>query len=276
MRIVTTNTYNVASGSKIFGSLSTSTDSLGKVTRYFYDSTKGLLLSIINPDGNGTVYSYDDAGRVTSVLPAKYVSSTYSTVSGSANVAYTYDTTDRLSKIQTASTTYNLTYDVFGNTDTIKVGSTQIVDYTYNNYNGKLDTITYGNGFTESYEYDALDRISEIWYNGVKRYEYSYDVNGNLYKIVDIPEDTVTIYRYDDKNRVTRAIEFDASSFDVNSEIWQTYDDQSRLSLVIYTLPYTVSSSESELTYSYFFSYNGNGTLNKLSLSTWLSNVNGN
>ena len=145
-----------------------------------------------------------------------------------------------------------------------------------NNYNSKLDKITYGNGFTESYEYDALDRISEIWYNGVKRYEYSYDVNGNLYKIVDIPEDTITIYRYDDKNRVTRAIEFDASSFDTNSEIWQTYDDQSRLSLVIYTLPYTVSSSDSELTYSYSFDYNGNGTLNKLSLSTWLSNVNGN
>ena len=96
------------------------------------------------------------------------------------------------------STTYILTYDNFGNTDKIKVGSTQIVDYTYNNYNGKLNTITYGNGLTESYEYDALDRISEIWYNGVKRYEYSYDVNGNLYKIVDIPEDTITIYRLDE------------------------------------------------------------------------------
>ena len=142
------------------------------------------------------------------------------------------------------STTYILTYDNFGNTDKIKVGNTQIVDYTYNNYNGKLNTITYGNGFTESYVYDKLDRISEICYNGVTKYKYSYDTNGNLYKIVDIPSNTVTIYKYDTRNRVVSAIKYDFTKYEAKFEMHQGYDDQSRLDYVIYTLDYGVSSSK--------------------------------
>ena len=120
---------------------------------------------------------------------------------------------------------YNIYYDVFGNTDNISVGTTTIVDYTYNSNNGKLNTITYGNGFTERYVYDALDRITEIWYNNVKRYEYSYDVNGNLYKVYDIPNDSIIIYSYDSQNRVTKMIEYDATSLDLTSSIWQFYEE---------------------------------------------------
>ena len=104
-----------------------------------------------------------------------------------------------------------------------------------NNYNGKLNTITYGNGFTESYVYDKLDRISEICYNGVTKYKYSYDTNGNLYKIVDIPNDTVTIYKYDTRNRVVSAIEYDAIEYEANFEMRQGYDDQSGLDFFEYT-----------------------------------------
>ena len=87
---------------------------------------------------------------------------------------YDYDSTNGLSTITTDSTTYSFTYDVFGNTDTISAGYNELVDYTYNSYNGKISNIEYGNGFKVKYVYDKLDRVSEIWYtnsagNYVKR-----------------------------------------------------------------------------------------------------------
>ena len=49
----------------------------------------------------------------------------------------------------------------FGNN--IKENNT-LVSYTYNNYNGKLATMTYGNGTKVEYVYDELDRVAEVWY----------------------------------------------------------------------------------------------------------------
>ena len=44
-------------------------------------------------------------------------------------------------------------------------GASTLASYTYLANNGKLDTLTYGNGLQEKYYYDNLDRVSEIWYN---------------------------------------------------------------------------------------------------------------
>ena len=140
------------------------------------------------------------------------------------------------------------------------------------NYNGKLNTITYGNGFTESYVYDKLDRISEICYNGVTKYKYSYDTNGNLYKIVDIPSNIVTIYKYDTRNRVVSAIEYDATEYEANFEMRQGYDDQSRLEFVNYTLDYGISGSKVKHSYEYKFTDDSASNLSSLSIR-WLTNV---
>ena len=58
-----------------------------------------------------------------------------------------------------ATTNYTFTYDNFGNTTESKAGDYTLATYTYNSYNGKLSSMTYGNGTTVSYIYDALDRI---------------------------------------------------------------------------------------------------------------------
>ena len=59
---------------------------------------------------------------------------------------------------------YTFIYDGYGNTDTIDVGGSQIVDYEYYPNNGKLKKIIYANGFSEEYVYDSLDRLSEFRY----------------------------------------------------------------------------------------------------------------
>ncbi|MBQ9797120.1 MAG: hypothetical protein IJW50_05295 [Clostridia bacterium] len=57
-------------------------------------------------------------------------------------------------------------------------GASTLASYTYLANNGKLDTLTYGNGLQEKYYYDNLDRVSEIWYNtgegGAMELRYSY------------------------------------------------------------------------------------------------------
>ena len=61
-------------------------------------------------------------------------------------------------------------------------GASTLASYTYLVNNGKLDTLTYGNGLQEKYYYDSLDRVSEIWYNtgegGAMELRYSYGIGG--------------------------------------------------------------------------------------------------
>ena len=72
---------------------------------------------------------------------------------------------DMLSRINTDTTEYRLEYDCYGNIERIKAGDKILATYDYKNCNGKLQSVTYGNGYTESYEYDALDRLVEVKYN---------------------------------------------------------------------------------------------------------------
>ncbi len=115
-------------------------------------------------------------------------------------LSYGYNsTTKRLETITTkssssASTTYTFAYDGFGNTTNISVGGRSLAGYSYNSNNGKLNTLTYGNGHKVKYIYDVLDRISKIQYNigtvgstttyGSTSYRYYYDdLTGSVNKL---------------------------------------------------------------------------------------------
>ena len=164
------NNYEVSAGSKIFGALLQETDSLGRVTRYYYNSDNGRLLASVNVnEGNGTCYSYDAIGNLVSVMPAQYVSdSDYTAVSGAEQVTYDYNERNMLESISTEGATYHFAYDAFGNTDSVAVGSRELASYEYNSRNGKLNTIHYGNGFSVRYVYDKLDNVSEVWYHDIE------------------------------------------------------------------------------------------------------------
>ena len=227
------NTYNTSSGSKIFGSLATEIDSLGKTTRYFYDSKYGRLAAVIYPDNTGICYTYDAIGRLTLVQPATY-STTWSAVTNSAKVSYTYNSLNQLSTIQTNGTTYTFTYDDFGNTSTIKIGSTTISNVTRNANNGKVNKVTYGNGITASYTYDELDRVAGIVYNNGRtkqaEYKYEYNANGYLSKFTDTVNNRETTYMYGKDGRLTGSIESSTSdSNSIISSVWYRYDTHSRL-----------------------------------------------
>ena len=66
------------------------------------------------------------------------------------------------------TTAYTFSYDIFGKSTGISAGDNTLVTYTYNEYNGKLEKIAYGNGDYEEYKYNALEMLESIWYNGTE------------------------------------------------------------------------------------------------------------
>ena len=278
--------YNNTSGSHIFGTVSMEEDSIGNVTRYFYDTNNGRLLATIYPNGDGVSYVYDAVGNLKDVLPAVISSGSpgYAKNENSAKVNYTYDVAMRLSTITTnptssTSTTYTFKYDVFGNTQSIGIkisddDTRYLASYTYNQNNGKLSVLTYGNGHQVKYLYDALDRVSKIQYNTGSGnafetvYEYTYDAAGNLFSITDHISDEVTMYKYDATGKLMDSYVYDLATYNNLYGTTVYYDDQSRVSVIFHGFDYKYNSgTSSDLTY-YSYAYNANnGNLSNMAVS---------
>lgn len=260
--MITSSGYIVTAGSHIFGVRTSETDAVGKTTYYFYDSNKGQLLAVIYPDNKGVTYSYDDLGRMLTALPATGTSSSYTEESNTESIEYKY-TAGLLTSVVTDSTTYNFSYDVFGNSSAISVGSQSLASYTYYPNNGKLETLTYGNGTILTYKYDKLDRVTEIWYNGNEKatYEYKYDSNGNLYQMHDNVSNQVTTYRYDVNGLLVEYFVNDADNQLNQSAITNEYDSDGRLIYQDYYRDYKYSGGTLTLGAQSWFYY---GTDNRL------------
>ncbi len=259
--LITSQTeYNVSAGSKIFGSISRTMDSLGKVTKYFHDETNGRLLATIQPDGTGTCYSYDVIGNLISVQPAKTSSTSWAATTGSANVEYNYNSLNQLESLSTNGTEYQFTYNAFGAKTSVAIGDNTIVSQTYNSNNGKVKSVTYANGTTATYTYDHLDRISKLVYNNngtLATYEYEYDSNGNLSRFVDQRLRRATLYRYDNNGRMMYFLEYDIDTLENLSSADYSYNDKSLLSFAYYSQDYIYNSSSYEnLSYVLDYTYN--------------------
>ncbi len=241
--LTTSNEYYVtpATDSRIFGALKRTTNNLGQTTNYYYDSDFGYLLAVIGADGNGTTYTYDALGRMDMVLPANTDTTPYEAVTSSASVDYSYDAFSRLNRIVTETMTYNLTYDVFGNTSSVSAGSLTLASYTYHANNGKLKALTYGNGHSVRYVYDELDRIKEVWYNTSSSsaetlaYTYAYDADGNIHKFTDYVGSQITWYKYDHNGRLREYYVTALTDSDRQYSEYYEYDAEGRITGGEYT-----------------------------------------
>ena len=264
-------TYETGLGSKIFGALLTETDSLGYVTKYFYDTTNGELIAQIDVEsGTGYFYDYSDWGALEGVLPATGTAENYSEVTNAEKVDYTYDPdTHRLSKITTASTEYTFSYDSFGNSTGVATGNNTLATYEYYQNNGKIKKINYGNGFSEEYVYDSLEMLAEIWYtydDGTKilAYSYTYNSDGTLDVFTNHLDETSIKYTYDVHGRFISSCETDSSDANyTNNYVIDTYDEDGRVRRATTTINYLSTSgwNSKDITEHYF--YNKNGTLDE-------------
>ena len=199
-----------------------------------YDSTGNRLVSQIDARGKTTTYSYDtniskQTGQPTAVTDANNVTvnSIYNPSNGRAiavgtlndvYLSYTY-TDGRLSALQRSGyipgssteqrQTYNITYNGFGSMTGVSVGTRNLAAYTYGSANGLLQEMSYGNGASVSYDYDKLERISNVYYNNSASpaASYIYSGNGRLGRVTDNAAGKVTDYSYDGLNRLTSMTE---------------------------------------------------------------------
>ncbi|MBQ3482990.1 MAG: hypothetical protein IJA78_02320, partial [Clostridia bacterium] len=246
----TETVYEITPGSHIFGVVTHTQDHASSTSAdYFYDSSNGRLLAAFRSDANGESYVYDAIGNLTNVYPAWLTTGLVYTSSQDDAVSYTYDATNRLSTITTDSTVYTLTYDVFGNQAAVSAGTHTLASYTYNANNGKLATLTYGNGLQVRYVYDALDRVSQIQYNIGEEgafetvYSYTYDAGGRLHSVTDHEADKVTVYGYGGVGRMDHSHTYSLTGYNTLYANYVIYDDLARVSKVTESLEYFNSSS---------------------------------
>ena len=237
--------YDMDPTSRTFGALLHETDNKGIRTFHFYDPDNGRLLASVNADaGTGNCYTYDSAGRTTSVRPATFSwdDLDYDPVTNSAQVSYSYNSQNLLAKITTPTSEYTFYYDGFGNTDSVEVGGNEIISYDYNDYNGKLKTVTYASGFVVKYTYDNLENLSEVWYNDggddYLAYKYLYNAYGQIYCFENHLSGTNIIYDYDASNRLIGYTEYGAEDMVNHLAVTYSYDDYSRVQFIRYSFDY--------------------------------------
>ena len=167
-----------------------SEDANGVTTQYGYDAGTAHLLSTTAANGTRQDYRYCTGSDRTAL--------TY--INGVASIRYTYDRaqlSDLIRKGYLGSTGfwqhYLLNYDAFGNMTRVQVCASSaeregyttpitLASYTYegNVNNGRLTTMTYGNGDSVSYTYDAFDRQRTAAYNDGTTYHYDYSSDNAL------------------------------------------------------------------------------------------------
>ena len=190
-----------------------------------------MLNYVKDANQNQTQYKNNIFKAVTDVFADANKNGSYDS-SDDVKVSYVYDTYRNLTQIVTETTTYNLTYDSFGNVSSITVGSssTPLVSYTYANNNGKLTRTDYANGTYVQNVYDDLDRTKEIKYNGTVRYSVTYDKSGSVSSIYDHENEIEYLYEYDRLGRLIRY--YEAEDGIIRTVSAEQYDDKGRTSKV--------------------------------------------
>jgi len=223
--------------------LSSLTDTLGNTISYLYDELKDELKSQTDAMGNRTVYENTYGESNVSLV---YADADKDGVQDEAENYVRYTTQNALlQSIVTNNNQYTFVYDAFGNRVQNSVGGCILSEYTYQENNGKLTKTTYGNGHEVRYEYDHLNRVSEVWKEspGFEQvFTYRYDKDGNVRSLYEGTTDITTTYTYDSIGRLVLATSTNGFSKYLN------YDAFNRVNKVTY--------GKGNATHTYQYIYN--------------------
>jgi len=193
------------------GNLTEQVDALNRTNFFEYDdlgrrvkqTTPGSRTSLLGYDAVGNVIretnfnnvvitnQYDALNRLTNKASAGgyRVALAYSPTSQRTNMvdasgtnSYTYDNRDRLMTKITPEGTLNYTYDGFGNVQTVQSSTSGGTSLTYN--------------------YDVLNRLTNVVDRFTNSTTYDFDAVGNL-RTVALPNKITNVYSFDALNRLT-------------------------------------------------------------------------
>lgn len=160
------------------------TDAGENTVHYTWDMTRNLMTAFQDAKGNKISYTYDDMEHLLSVAQTVTVNGNRETVRNN----YSY-TDDNLTGIVHNGFAYAFNYDAFGNVSDVSVAGKQAVRYEYEDGNGNLLKVCYGNGAYIRYEYDKQNRIHMVYFKDAADskeqdlYRYAYDKQGNIYAV---------------------------------------------------------------------------------------------
>lgn len=218
------------------GNVISITDPLGRTTTYTYDGNNNKT-SETKPDGTTFSYTYDNNGNILTATDSngRSISCSYNTsgalltmsamgteeltmaydsygnlisaTDSSGNTqSYGYDNTGNLTSVtDSLGTLMSMSYDSNGNITSITNAEGQVTNFSYDS-EGRLvsRTITYqGVTLTDTYTYDAANRVTGITYSNGNTVSYTYNQAGDITSSTDSQGRTVT-YTYDLYGNLTR------------------------------------------------------------------------
>ena len=191
------------------------TDAGENTVHYTWDMTRDLMTAFQDAKGNKISYTYDDMERLLSATQIVTVNGNRETVRNN----YSY-TDDNLTGIVHNGFAYDFNYNAFGNVSDVSVAGKQAVRYEYEDGNGNLLKVCYGNGAYIRYEYDKQNRIHMVYFKDAadskeqNLYRYAYDKQGNIYAVKSYEAEKTYYLFYDFLDRLVR----------VRDELGSTYE----------------------------------------------------
>jgi len=180
--------------------LSSVTDDNGSTQKYSYGFPINKPTAITDANGNKTSYTYNALWELASaqmdVSGLKTLAEDLSLMDDGTTIGveYTYEK-GRLTEIKYGDCIYLFTYDKWGNLLTVSMDGRLLVTYSYGekSYKGLVHSITYGNGESVYYTYNAREQVVGIGYTeNAPCFKYSYGVDGKLESIWDVAFQRVT------------------------------------------------------------------------------------
>ena len=218
-----------------------SEDANGVTTEYGYEPSTAQLFSTTAANGTQQGYRYYAGSDRTA----------FTYIDGKASIEYVYtqgQISDLIRKAYLGTTGfwqhYLLGYDAFGNMTRVQVCASSaeregytapvtLASYAYegNVNNGRLSRMTYGNGDSVSYTYDAFDRQRTAAYNDGTTYHYDYSSDNALTRQYATDGSGITeqySYQYDSLGRLihSRQSKADGALIQVTQHM---YDDANRM-----------------------------------------------
>ncbi|HUQ87853.1 MAG TPA: PKD domain-containing protein [Vicinamibacterales bacterium] len=187
-------------------------DALGRTITFAYDAN-GRLVTRGYPDASSVQFTYTPTGKRASASDGRGTTHyaydirdrlTSLTYPDGKQITYSYDATGNLVSISSLAGTISYIYDK-GRLHQVVDAAGRVTTFTYDAV-GNRTGLSYPNGTSAAYVYDANDRLSQLTHNGISgqlaNYAFTLDATGARTRI-DESTGAVKNYSYDVLSRLT-------------------------------------------------------------------------